>query len=276
LSGLAAVVVALPAPAGAVGVTGTTAATGTGVRLRFADDFTGPIGTVPRRWAPLTNWIQTGAGPLSTAVAGWHLDGRGHLEVSAFRRRDGTWRGTIIDTPHPQFTYGVVTFRALVPGGVSGPWSAVWAVAGGPEQTTFPPFSQGGEIDFMEVFGGRSSQTNMALHWARAGGTIGSCGGLTAPGVAVPPSAIKPDATSGWHVFTVAWYPGDISWYVDGVLRRTLRPQDCGTGPWAFDKPHRLRLMMLAGGAGGPPQGPDHYTMLVDYLRVEAPDPARL
>jgi beta-glucanase (GH16 family) len=247
------------------------------VRLRFADNFTGPLGAAPRQWAALPSWIETGAGPLSTSVAGWHLDGRGHLEVTAFRQRDGSWRGTIIDTPWPQFTYGTITFRTLVPGGTPGPWSAVWAVAGRPEQTTFPPATQGGEFDFMEVTGRRSG-TIMGLHSRRANGAIGQCGGLVGPPVTVPPSAVTPTATDGWHLFKVEWYPDGVSWFVDGTMYLHIRPADCTTQPWVFDKPHRLRLMMLVGGTGGTPPagGPDHYTMLVDYIRVEVPNPSRV
>jgi hypothetical protein len=251
----------------------TAGAAATAVPLRFADDFSGPAGSAPRQWAALAGWIETGNGPLSRSLAGWHLDGHGHLAISTFRQPDGSWRGTIIDTPWPQFAYGVVSFRVLVPGGVSGIWPAVWAVAGGPEQERFPPAAQGGEIDFMEVFGARSDHTNLMVHWMRPDHRIAMCGGTVGPPITVPPGQVTPGATAGWHVVSVYWLPGELTWFFDGVPYLALSRADCPAGAWVFDKPHRLRLMMLAGGTAGRPApgGPGRYTMLVDYLRVEAP-----
>jgi beta-glucanase (GH16 family) len=73
------------------------------------------------------------------------------------------------------------------------------------------------------------------------------------------------------HTYAAEWEPGEIRWYVDGVLTYT---RTRATTPWldeAFSRPFYLRLNLAVG--GGWPGSPTTQTALpadfdVDYVRV--------
>ncbi len=91
-------------------------------------------------------------------------------------------------------TYGIYEFRARIdPGQNWGGLGLLWPITG-----SWPP-----EIDFGEYNGDRST-CEFSLHYDRDNKWQGKF--------------IDGDFTQ-WHTYTVKWMPGDLRWYVDGVLQ---------------------------------------------------------
>lgn len=101
------------------------------------------------------------------------------------------------------YTYGYIEMRALIPAG-QGLWPAFWTM---PTNLGWPP-----EIDVFEIRGSKPTEINMHYHYPN--GT--SAGGDS--GVAW----IGPNVSAGWHTYAVDWEPNAITWYIDGVARRTF------------------------------------------------------
>ena len=185
------------------------------------------------------------------------------------RKRDGT----------PLFTtlYGRVEFRARVPWG-KGLWPALWML---PQDDRYGGWAASGEIDLMEIAGEKPHEVLNSLHY-----------GATFPARTLHTHVHPlPDGSSvsDWHVYAVEWEPGEIRFYVDGVLTSTenfwwsCSQQRDGIGadaeraselnPWPapFDQPFYLVMNVAVG--GNFPGAPNDATrfpaeLVVDYVRV--------
>jgi beta-glucanase (GH16 family) len=51
-----------------------------------------------------------------------------------------------------------------------------------------------------------------------------------------------------FHVYSVAWEPGRIRWYVDDRMYHTVTPADLGGRAWVFD--HDFFLLLNSPSAG--------------------------
>jgi beta-glucanase (GH16 family) len=107
--------------------------------------------------------------------------------------------GMIQSDGHFSFTYGYAQITAWLPVG-QGFWPAFWLL---PTDESWPP-----EIDVFEGAGSTPRVVSMTLHWGdnRQDGTDIS----------------GPDYAGGWHTFGVDWERGSITWYVDGVARKSI------------------------------------------------------
>jgi hypothetical protein len=146
-------------------------------------------------------------------------------------------------TTQPSFSqlYGYFEMRAKLPRG-KGAWPAFWLI---PADSSWPP-----EIDVLESFGdpGRISITaHTKVKADRKAGTGAS---------------ITPDE---FHVFSVAWDPKQLIWYVDGrEIKRQKTPSD-------FTKPlFMIANVALGGGSAGMPNAstPFPMRMSIDYIRA--------
>ena len=77
-----------------------------------------------------------------------------------------------------------------------------------------------------------------------------------------------------FHVYSVAWQPGSIRWYVNDLLYHAVAPADLDGKPWVFDQDFYLLINVAVGGTASVP--PDESvtfprTMLIDYIRVYEP-----
>jgi beta-glucanase (GH16 family) len=118
-----------------------------------------------------------------------------------------------------------------------------------------------GEIDVMENFGKDPSLVHGTVHGPGYAGPDG----ITASFDAGVPLA------DDFHLYSVAWEPARIRWYLDDQLYRTLTPDDLGGSPWVFDHDFFLLLNVAVGGAfSQPPDSSTTFpqTMLIDYIRV--------
>jgi hypothetical protein len=123
-----------------------------------------------------------------------------------------------------------------------------------------------GEIDVMEWVGRAPSQVFGTIHGP------GYSGGASFGGV----RNFGRDISEETHTFAVEREPGEIRWYVDGVLYHRATPADVAPNPWVFDHPFFLLLNMAVGGNFGGPVGADTVfpqALKIDYIRVfGAPD----
>lgn len=142
-------------------------------------------------------------------------------------------------------TYGYYVARIKMDGG-QGVWPAFWLL---PANGSWPP-----EIDIMEHLGDQPNRVFLTVHW------------LSSTGYQADGSAITgPDFTNGWHTYAVNWQPNRIDWYVDGVLRKTVRGSVV---------PHKSMEMIFDLAIGGRLPGdanrstPFPRTMQIDYVKV--------
>lgn len=185
------------------------------------------------------------------------------------RKRDGTALFTTL--------YGRVEFRAKVPWG-KGLWPALWML---PQDDRYGGWAASGEIDLMEIAGEKPHEVLSSLHF---GSTFPKRSLITTTYPLPGGSTV-----SDWHVYSVEWEPGEIRFYVDGVLTRThdhwwscsrtrdgagLEPQRAAQlNPWPapFDQPFYLVMNVAVGGNfPGAPNAETRFPaeLVVDYVRV--------
>jgi beta-glucanase (GH16 family) len=145
------------------------------------------------------------------------------------------------------FKYGYMEMRAKVPAG-QGLWPAFWTL---PTTLNWPP-----EIDVFEILGNAPNVLNMHYHYPN-GTDDGGDDGVKWTG---------PDFSAGWHTYAVDWEPNAITWYVDGVQRRTYTDASKITA-----NPMYLIANLAVGGDW--PGSPDASTQFpaqfqIDYIRV--------
>jgi beta-glucanase (GH16 family) len=185
------------------------------------------------------------------------------------RRRDGT----------PLFTqqYGKVEFRAQVPWG-KGLWPALWML---PQHDRYGGWAASGEIDLMEIVGEQPHEVLGSLHF----GSVHPRRALITHAHPLPDGSTVGD----WHVHAVEWEPGEIRFYVDGVLTRShnhwwscsrlvdgagVDPRSAADlNPWPapFDQPFYLVMNVAVGGNfPGAPNAATRFPaeLRVDYVRV--------
>ncbi|RKP57373.1 glycosyl hydrolase family protein [Cohnella endophytica] len=164
--------------------------------------------------------------------------------------------------------YGKFEFRAKLPEG-KGLWPAIWMMPS--DSNVYGGWPVGGEIDIMEYLGHDPGTVYGTIHYGN-------------PWTHTGESYTLPDNrkfSDDFHVFSLEWSPGEMKWYVDGVLFSTKndwfskdsnKPADYPY-PAPFDQYFYLQLNLAVGGDW--PGNPDATTdwtkpkqMLVDYVRV--------
>lgn len=185
---------------------------------------------------------------------------------------DGTvsYRAGRISTEHKHdFTYGIFEARLKVPQG-KGFLPAFWLMATDEDQ--YGGWPRCGEIDIMEILG-QDTKTNYGTihygvpHAQRQGGFALEMG----------------DFSQTFHTFALEWLPGELRWYVDGVLffRETEwytadEQGNQATFPAPFDHDMYLILNLAIGGSwvGYPDEKTEFETAayVVDYVKVYQKD----
>jgi beta-glucanase (GH16 family) len=186
------------------------------------------------------------------------------------RRRDGT--------PLLAKTYGRFEIRAKVPWG-KGLWPALWML---PLEDAYGGWAASGEIDLMEIVGDKPHEVLNSIHF----GSTGLEGRELNTHVHALPGG---STVADWHVYAVEWEPGEIRFYVDGVLTctrdfwwscsrtengqgvRARRMADVNAWPAPFDRPFFLVMNVAVGGNfPGVPNDETRFPaeLVVDYVRV--------
>jgi len=222
---------------------------GRGVKV-FDDEFNGTTLDTSRwtscyPWGDCTNrgnnelqWytpqnVRVGGGEADlTAVHQGLVTPLGHFDFTS---------GLIQTSGHFSFTYGYSEIRAWLPAG-KGFWPAFWLL---PSDLSWPP-----EIDAMEAAGSRPSSVSMTVHFGASQQDGTDFNG--------------PDYTAGWHTFGVDWEPDHLTWYIDGVARKSVRiTSEIPTKPMYL-------IVNLAIDGNDPPNlmTPFPSSLRIDYVRV--------
>ncbi|MBC8478332.1 glycoside hydrolase family 16 protein [bacterium] len=232
--------------------------------LVWEDDFEGPAGQLPdpNRWSfdTGTNWGNNQLEYDTDRPENASLDGAGHLVITA---REESYQGQpytsarIVTRDLFEPTYGLFEARIQLPVG-RGIWPAYWLLGADFETVSWPAC---GEIDIMEYIGHIPNVVYATVH-----GPGYSGGG----GISDHYTLANGTFDEGFHIFSVSWTVGNISWYVDGNHVFSVTPGDL-PGEWVFDHPFYIILNLAVGGNW--PGAPDEntvfpQTMLIDWVRV--------
>lgn len=241
--------------AGAVPVPGPPA----GWTTVFSDDFSGAAGAPPSG----ANWTyDTGPGSnfgtgeietMTNSTANVHLDGSGHLDITALNN-GGNWTSGRIHTPSAVVgapAGGKLEVTASImqpdPGSGLGYWPAFWML--GPGQ-----WPENGEIDIMEDVNALS-QVAGTIHCGTAPGGVCNENNGIGSGLRACSGCL-----SGYHTYAMILdrtntAAESITWYLDGAAYFSVAESQVGAATWqqAFD--HNLSIIFDLAIGGGFPNG---------------------
>lgn len=233
-----------------------------GMTLAWREEFDGPT-LDPGRWKHETGPGGTGQGSVSRQYyrpENTTLDD-GFLIITARKERfDGHefTASRIVTRGLRDFRFGRIDIRARLPKG-QGMWPS-FRLLGVPTGPAGRP--AGGEIDIMELIGGRGRENTVfgTLRWRQQGGLVYEGGSYTLP---------DGDFTEQFHVFSIVWSETSIRWLVDGqpFLEQAISEPALA----AFHEPFYLEIGLAVGGER--PGAPDPTTrfpqrLVVDYIRL--------
>ncbi|MFH4968097.1 family 16 glycosylhydrolase [Gaetbulibacter sp. M240] len=221
----------------------------------------------------LTKWnYQLGDG-CAEGICGWGNNelqsyqeanvtvSNGTLKITARKERNKGSQytsGRINSKNKGDFTYGRFEASIKLPYG-DGLWPAFWMLSTDEPYGTWP---KSGEIDIMESVASNPNEVFGTIHY----------GDLYPNNQYQGNEYILKDANfpDAFHEFAIEWEPGEIRWYVDGILYSKKQIADVSPYNWPFDNDFHFLLNVAVGGSLG---GPVDNTMLpssmeVDYVRV--------
>jgi beta-glucanase (GH16 family) len=235
-------------------------------QLTWQDEFDGPAGTGPDR----TKWTyDVGGGGWGNKqlefdtdrLANAHVDGAGHLLITALREVYGTNQYTSARLRTQglfEQRYGRFEARLQLPRG-RGLWPAFWTLGSNLATAGWPGC---GELDIMEQRGREPS----VIHGSAHGPGYSGSNPKTASYIG---DAALPDA---FHDYAIEWWPGEIHWFVDDHHYLAVRAQDLVTGQrWVFDDgPMFIILDLAVGGTFGGTVDDSVFpqSLVVDHIRV--------
>ncbi len=172
------------------------------------------------------------------------------------------------------FTYGRFEARARVPEG-QGYLPAFWLMA--TDDDNYGQWPLGGEIDIMEVMGQDVSKSYHTIHF-------GAPDHAEDQGTLVLGKDEK-NFSEDYHIYTLDWEPGSLTWYVDG--RKVHEAHSWASGrddestlayPAPFDQDFYVILNLAVGGSwvGYPDKAAvedmENQSFDIDYVRVYQKD----
>ena len=178
--------------------------------------------------------------------------------------------GRLWTSPTFTKTYGKFEARMKLPVG-QGFWPAFWMM---PKADIYGGWAASGELDIMEARGAEPTKVGGTLHY---GGTWPS-NKYTGKDY----NFTGDNTINEFHTYSVEWEPGEIRWYVDGVLYQTQNNwSSLGSNgeekyafPAPFDQEYYIILNLAIGGnyVGNVVPGESDFAsnpkMEVDYVRV--------
>ena len=185
----------------------------------------------------------------------------GTLKITARKERiRGTQytSGRINSKGKADFTYGRFEASIKLPAG-DGLWPAFWMLSTNEEYGGWP---QSGEIDIMEYVASNPDEVLGYIHYGDLYPNNQSQGNTY---------QLQNDVFyNSFHEFAIEWEPGEIRWYMDGILFSTKTPEDISPANWPFDKDFHFLLNVAVGGNLGGEVNDNMLpaTMEVDYVRV--------
>jgi len=172
----------------------------------------------------------------------------------------------------PTFTkkYGKFEARMKLPVG-QGFWPAFWMM---PKSDIYGGWAASGELDIMEARGSEPT---------KVGGTIHYGGAWPSNKYTGKDYTFTGDKTiNDFHTYAIEWEPGEIRWYVDGVLYQTqnnwstlgIDGEEKYAFPAPYDQEFYIIINLAIGGnyvgnvVPGQAEFASNPTMEVDYVRV--------
>jgi beta-glucanase (GH16 family) len=238
-----------------------------GWKLSWNDEFDGALGDKPdsTKWGydlGGDGWGNNELEYYTDRPENAATDGQGHLLITlkseTYMNRSYTSARLLTLGKFSQ-TYGRFEARIKVPTG-QGVWPAFWMLGADIKTNTWPGC---GEIDIMEVAGGKPRVNHGSLHGP------GYSGGSPLTGTFTLPSGALSD---DFHLYAAEWETNVVRFYVDESLYETRKDTDVpGGGTWVYDHPFFMILNVAVGGSfGGVPDATTMLpqTMTVDYVRV--------
>ena len=167
-----------------------------------------------------------------------------------------------------RFAHGYAEIRAKLPAG-KGLWPAFWLFRS-EYVHDFP------ELDVMEFHGDKPNEVYHTYHF-----TDRSDPAKWRDRRTPTYETVGPDFTADFHTYGVAWEPGQVIWYVDGMETRRVRQDELATAEAPGEPPNPLQLPnqamfllvnLAVGGSwpGTPPPDADYFPAEyeLDYVRV--------
>lgn len=163
--------------------------------------------------------------------------------------------------------YGKFEIRAKAPTG-KGLWPAIWML---PEDYVYGNWAASGELDIMEGWGSRPHEVAGTIHH----GSQWPDNVYTSKEYTLPNGSTIAD----YHTYSIEWEPGEIRWYVDGILFSTKNDwYSFSNGmpannayPAPFNqKFHLLMNLAVGGNFDGNPTEDTVFpsSMEIDYVRI--------
>lgn len=220
-----------------------------------------------------TKWnYQTGTG-CAEGICGWGNNelqyykqenisvSNGTLKITAIKENQqgsAYTSGRINSSGKGDFTYGRFEASIKLPD-AHGLWPAFWMLSTNEPYGGWP---QSGEIDIMEFVASNPDEIFGTIHYGDPYPNNQYQGnGFTLH------SGTFPEA---FHEFAIEWEPGEIRWFLDGVLYSVKRVEDVVPYNWPFDQDFHFLLNVAVGGnlGGAVNNAMLPATMEVDYVRV--------
>jgi beta-glucanase (GH16 family) len=169
--------------------------------------------------------------------------------------------GRIRTRKRGDWKYGRIDVRAKLPVG-KGIWPAIWML---PTDEAYGGWASSGEIDIMELVGHEPNTYHGTLHYGDSWPKNKHSG--------KPYKLSAGSFADEFHVYSIDWKEGEISWYLNGKLWQTQNKWSSAKGkfPAPFDKRFHLILNLAVGGNWpGPPNKDTQFParLVVDYIRV--------
>ncbi|WP_063840083.1 carbohydrate binding domain-containing protein [Paenibacillus sp. FSL R5-0912] len=163
--------------------------------------------------------------------------------------------------------YGKFEIRAKAPTG-KGLWPAIWML---PEDYTYGNWAASGELDIMEGWGSRPNVVAGTIHY----GSQWPDNVYSGKEYVLPGNSTIED----YHTYSIEWEPGEIRWYVDGVLYSTKNDWYSKSSgqpamnayPAPFNQRFHLLMNLAVGGNfdGNPTEDTVFpSSMEIDYVRI--------
>jgi beta-glucanase (GH16 family) len=204
--------------------------------------------------------------PCSTANPSAYVGTDGYLHIVAQQPSAGVYTSARLKSQGLfSFQYGRFEVRALVPE-AQGFWPAAWLMGNNIANVDWPAC---GEQDVLE-------RVNAALTPDWNEGSIHGKGFTGEMGLGMTYDFPSGQTAAQWHTYGMAWAPGSVKYYVDGIPYATFTTGSL-TGlsgaVWPFDAGQSNFILLNLAIGGGYPGPPDNTTpfpseMLVDYVRI--------
>ncbi len=219
--------------------------TSTTWKLRWNDEFNGPT-------LDTTKWTVLNGGKFYTpATSEYYAPDDTYIQNNALilkseqRSYNGFkyTSGGISSQDKFSLLYGKIEWREQLPKG-QGLWPAIWLM---PESGAALL-----EVDLLELIGSNPHDILMNYHWQDSSGDKQQ--NMT--------HFIGPDFSASAHVFDLQWTPGELDWYIDGVLKKTVTSN-------VSNMPMFIYINTAVGADGTWPGLPDNTTVFPQYTKID-------